>query len=106
MRAFERWALGRAGTPPASARGALGPLERLRALVAYFERCAQTDPSFEPEAEVARRVVALLEGRQAVEAAEVRALLRSLDGLPHYDGTGWMDFNLQVEAWLQGRAEP
>lgn len=62
--------------------------------VAYFEGHSATEPLFVPERDAAREIVKLMRAPSPtiVEPREIARLLKSVDSIPHYDGSGWSGF--------------
>ena len=81
--------------------GRLDHFRHVRAIRSAFERSSLEQPSFAPEAEVAARILEVMETPGVDAPARLRALLASLDGTEHYDGTGWLDLRMAVEAWIR-----
>lgn len=80
--------------------GRLDHLRHVRAIQRAFERHALEQPAFAPEALVAAQLVEVMEAPGADAPARLRALIASLDGTEHYDGSGWLDLRMTVEGWI------
>ena len=70
--------------------------------VSYFQHFAANEPLFVPESEVATRIASYTEKDPLTRSdrADILALLASLDGEEHYDGSGWHGFQSAVRNWL------
>ena len=81
-------------------------VEYAESFLTYFSRFANEDAMFEPELVIATRVVALMRREGGTAAGcldEIVREMRSIDQIPHYDGSGWHGFKNAVRWWLEER---
>ena len=71
--------------------------------VAYFEGHSAAEPLFIPERDAATEIVKLMLAPTPtiVEFREIARLLKSVDSIQHYDGSGWCGFRGAVLFWLK-----
>jgi hypothetical protein len=71
----------------------------------YFETQSESDPSFIPERDMASKVVHLMRTHSPARPAsrEIVDLMKAIDSVHHYDGSGWHGFKNAVRWWLAER---
>ena len=79
-----------------------GSVEYTEKIALSFRGHVDEEPLFEPEADVAEKVVELMKSKLATRTtiAQIRDLMNSLDDQEHYDGSGWFEMNRSVEKWV------
>lgn len=70
--------------------------------IVYFWGHSRHEPSFIPERDVAIEIVKLMctPTPTVEEFEEIARLLKSVDSIDHYDGSGWGGFRMAVLSWL------
>jgi len=71
--------------------------------IVYLWGHSRHDPSFIAERDVAIEIVKLMctPTPTVEEFEEIARLLKSLDSIDHYDGSGWAGFRMAVLGWLR-----
>ena len=83
-----------------------GSVKYTEKIARSFRGHVEEEPLFEPEAEVAEKVVKLMKSKQftITIATEIHDLMNSLDDREHYDGSGWFEMTRSVEKWLSDQS--
>jgi hypothetical protein len=73
--------------------------------IAYFEEHSASDSSFIAERDTATTVVQLMRSHSPANPGcdEIVRLMKSIDAVDHYDGSGWHGFKNAVRWWLEDR---
>jgi len=76
---------------------------RMKKIENYFKKHSETDESFKPEFEAAKRVnqIILKERITKSDILEVVKIYNETNSKPHYDGSGWMDFRLHLQSLIR-----
>jgi hypothetical protein len=74
----------------------------LERIAASFESLSKHQSLFLPELAAAKEINKMLQGEYSNEIANaIERMLKEADKIPHYDGSGWMDYKLHVWATLR-----
>lgn len=84
----------------------LVPFEkRMKHLENYFKWNSETNASFIPEFEAAKKIngIALKDSISENDINEVVQIFNESNLKPHYDGSGWFDLKLHIHALILGQ---
>lgn len=74
-------------------------LTGLQICCVYFERNSKKDALFQPEYEVSKTINSILEQRKMLtesDVIDVVNLFNDIDKVEHYDGSGWLDYQMRL----------
>jgi hypothetical protein len=79
-------------------------LSEMEAICAYFKRNIENNVLFTPEYTIAAAINKRLKSGKPVTADTAKAILRLMSKLTpdnHYDGSGWLDYKMHLNAVFQ-----
>lgn len=86
----------------------VSPVERMKQLEQYFQRHIASNASFEPEFEAARQINHLAGQKELSDSdmIEMVKIYNATNAMPHYNGSGWLDFRMQILTILRKNGFP
>jgi hypothetical protein len=79
-------------------------IDDLKKSVKYFERNIENNSFFKPEFETSKKIVELIESTDSLTDRQLDEIVEILNAIKisgHYDGSGWMDFQMKLNHYLR-----